>query len=445
MAQFIPFKGILYNPEKVANLSDVVTPPYDVISEQEQNQYYERHPYNMIRLILNKPTPSDTPLNNPHIRSAQFFKQWTSERILIRDQMPAFYLTSVTFPTYRNNHITRYGLIGLVRIEPFEKGIILPHEKTFSRVRSERFELMKTCHTNYSPIFSLFMDTNGDVFQLAKSAVESYHPDMDFYDDKGHHHRLWRITNHDTNQVISNIMRDKKIFIADGHHRYETAMDYRNWIAQQTPDFSESHPANYVMMYLTSMQDPGLMILPAHRMLKEIKQEKKDQFIQIASRFFHIQSFPFKTHTYEKVRSECISQLTSNQFNNTLGVFIHGQNEMYLLTLKDRVMDKLYAHELPESLRYLDVSVLTRLIFMEILGFDHLWLDNDQLISYSSIAEQALDAAYHGACDAAFILNPTRIDQVRRVAEEGLIMPRKSTYFYPKVITGQVINSLIPE
>jgi len=441
MAKIVPFKGILYNPDKIHDLSDVATPPYDVIPEEDQCYFYDCHPQNVIRLILGKIAENDSPGNNCHTRAAACFNQWRSEKVLIRDHSPAFYLTSVEFP-FEDGMITRFGLIALVRLEPFEKGIVLPHEKTFSKVKSERLELMKVCHSNFSPIFSLYSDQDG-VLSSLKASVSDKTPDNVFTEKRnGHKHKMWRITDPEVNRYVSDAMKESRIFIADGHHRYETALNYRDWVAAKTPDFSENHPANYVMMYLSSMEDPGVVILPAHRMLKGLEPHLTAEFIQKAGTYFDVVRVSYSEKEYSRIKTEFLSKLKSETDKTVFGVSVKNTRELYLLTLKPGVMKQMFGDEIPDALRHLDVTVLTRLIFMEMLGFDQAGLDNEKLIAYYSIAEDALDAPGLGKCDISFILNSTKIEQVRDIALKGLIMPRKSTYFYPKVITGQVMNGL---
>ena len=265
---------------------------------------------------------------------------------------------------------------------------------------------------------------------------------MNFVDDKGQRHQLWRITDKAVQHNFCKDMEAQNLFIADGHHRYETALNYRNWVASNNPDFDENHPANYVMMYLCSMEDPGLIILPAHRILRSVQDSKLDGFIEKAQKYFNITTIPISVNNKEKTKMEFISSLKANASTNSIGVFMANRQAYYLLVLKPNIMSQLFGHELSNSLQSLDVIVLTRLIFIEILGFDQASLDNEKLISYSSVANQALAAVETDENDIAFILNSTKIEQVRKIAEEGLIMPRKSTYFFPKVITGQVINNL---
>lgn len=440
MARIIPFRGILYNPDKIHNFGDVATPPYDVISKQEQLDFHNQHPYNIIQLILNKQAENDTNKNNSYTRAAGLYNDWLSKNILVQDDSPSLYLTSVEF-SIKNKTIIRYGLIALVGLEPFDKGIVIPHEKTFSKVTAERFELIKNCHANFSPIFGIYSDQN-NILDLLKNAAGTKAPDMEFTDTHGLKHKLWRITDTSIHNHITDAMKEKKLLIADGHHRYKTALKYKKWISEITPGFNADHPANYVMMYLSSMEDSGLIILPAHRILKEVQNSDLTTFIQKTENYFEITTIPFDEKSMENASVKFISALRSNSSKNTIGVFIKNRQEFYLLTLKPQIMKQMFGKEIPASLRNLDVTVLTRLILMEILGFDQSRLDNVKLITYSSCDKQAIKEVASGRCDISFILNPTKIEQVRDITRQGLIMPRKSTYFYPKVITGQAINKL---
>lgn len=440
MAEIAPFNGIRYNKAKVGDLTAVVTPPYDVISPEAQQAFYERHPNNVVRLDFNRETENDTAGNNRYTRAASFFGQWCADGTLQRDEAPAFYITTVSFPL-EGKEVVRHGLTVLVRLEPFEKRVVLPHEKTFSKVKTDRLDLMKACHANFSPIFTLFPDRE-NVLSLVQGAVAGKPAEMDITDDDGVRHRMWPVVDPDLHNRIATELRDKQFFIADGHHRYETALNYREWVSRNDPTFDDTHPANYVMMYLCSMADPGLIVLPAHRLLIDVPQAAMDGFSELAASFFEIDVFPFSPASYEETKTEFTLELGRRSDANTIGVLIKNRQEFLLLTLKPGVMEERFGNKLETTLRELDVTVLTHLVFMEMLGFDQARLDNDKLIAYSSKASQALDLVCNGLQDMAFLLNPTKIEQVRRISEEGLIMPRKTTYFYPKVITGMVFNSL---
>lgn len=439
MAEIRPFRGILYNKEQVHDLSAVVAPPYDVISARAQDDLYARHDCNVIRLILGKSQNGDQGQHDVHERASRCFNQWMERGVLSRDATSALYLTSVTF-LVDGQSISRFGIISQVRLEPFEKGIVLPHERTFSKVKSERMQLMQACHANFSPIFGLYSDDNGILARL-QSHVEHLAPDMDITDSQGLGHRLWRLSDTRLLDFVAQSMENKRIYIADGHHRYETALNYRNWVKARNPDLSENHPSNYVMMSLSSMEDPGLVILPAHRLLKKVPQAHLADLLNKAAEYFEIHSFPFDS-SREGALSAAGAFLKDQAPKNAFGVFLKDHEEIKVLVLKAGVMDRCYADE-PPPLRNLDVTVLTRLLMMKLLGYDQSRLDDESKITYRTTADSAVQAVMQEEADLAFILNPTRIEQVQRVAEHGLIMPRKSTYFYPKVISGQVMNLLL--
>ena len=442
MAEIIPFKGILYNTEKIKNISDVVTPPYDIISDKERDAFYDRHPNSAVRLDKGKPANSDTDQDNPHTRAAAYFQNWMKDGILVKDSDPALYLTAVEF-NVADKPVTRFGLIARVRLEPFENGVVLPHETTFSKVKTERLELIKTCRANFSQIFSIFPDQT-NILGLLTSCVKDMSPVFDFKDDAGHRHKLWRITDPSIHQKISDAFNEKKLFIADGHHRYETALNYRKWLVENNPEFTADHPANYTMMYLCSIQDPGLVILPTHRLLTTISEETKNSFLQKAGTFFDIEKHPFDPSDLVTTQQQLDQAMAASGGEHKFGVFIKDRQAFYVLKLKTDVMDNVFGSEIEAPLKELDVIVLTRLIFVKLLGFDDDMLDNHDLINFSSKKIDAITAATAGTHDMTFILNPTTNDQVTRIAEKGLIMPRKSTYYFPKAISGQVMRSLTP-
>ncbi len=442
MADIFPFRGIRYNTDKINDLAKVATPPYDVISEEEQDMYYERHPNNVIRLDKGKPSANDDDQDNPYTRAAEYFNNWLTEGILVKDESPCFYLTSVEF-SINGQTFTRYGLIARVRLEPFENGVILPHEETYSKIKSERLELMKACHANFSHIFSIYTDKDNIMGRL-KSVIADAPPEVAFSDDAGHHHKMWCITDDKVQASVTESIKERRLFIADGHHRYETALSYRDWLAGQTPDFGPDHPANFIMMYLCSIEDPGLIILPTHRLLTDVSTAERNTFVQKAEPYFTVKRFAFDKDRddQEKARSQMLAEMKSDPDKHIIGGYIKGYDEFYTFTLKPDVMKQKFEAEIPEPLRELDVTVLTRIVLTELLEFDHKDLDDETLISYTSNATEAIEAVDSGDAEMAFILNPPSNEQVRQIAEAGYTMPRKTTFYYPKAVTGQVMNSL---
>jgi uncharacterized protein (DUF1015 family) len=438
MAIVKPFKGIRYNTDKL-EISKVVTPPYDVISEEEQNAYYTCDPYNIIRLILGKHLKGDDKTKNRYSRALECYSAWQQDDYLIRDDQPALYLTSMDFSIDHKTY-KRYGLIALVRLEDFKTGVVKPHEKTFSNVKSERLKLMIACQANLSPVFSLFPDHDRFVLDTLLHSVENLTPELAFDDDKNQSHKLWRILDPEVHATIEKAMSDKPIFIADGHHRYETALQYLSYLEQQQGKLPDSHPARYIMMYLSSMDDPGLVIRPAHRQLTTVPDNCLTDFLNNVTQYFDVKTLPFDAHTKTDVLERFTHELSEGKDLHRLGAYCKNHSAFILLTLKPDVMSD--EKEIPPALRDLDVTLLTQIIFERILELDKKSLDDENKITYTTSIEQAVENVDQGKCDMVMLLNPTRIDQVEAVANSGLTMPRKSTYFFPKVITGLVINDL---
>jgi uncharacterized protein (DUF1015 family) len=438
MAELRPFEGLRYTRPTADRMADVVAPPYDVISARQQASLHRRHPHNVVRLELGLAGTLDNPRDNPHTRAAAAFHAWQSEGILAADRPAALYLTEVDFEKGHRRH-TRYGLIGRVRLEPFERGIVLPHERTFSAVKSERLGLMKACHANFSPIFALFPDRGG-LFDTLCHLADTRPPDQDFHAADGQRHRLWKLSAQAVCRRVAEDLSGVPLFIADGHHRYETALAYRDALAERTPGFSPEHPANFVMMSLSSMADPGVVILPAHRLLHGLSDLQPEAFIRRAEAFFELRRFEAGPGRLPTAFAAALQGEPDGR--HRLGVVLAADRTPWLLTLKPGVMAVRYGDEMAPALQALDVSVATRLVLRDLIGFSPQDLDDHERIDYASGLDEAYAAVCSGGCDLALMLNPTPIGQVRKVAEAGLIMPRKSTYFYPKVISGQVFYRL---
>ncbi|MBU2490030.1 MAG: DUF1015 domain-containing protein [Proteobacteria bacterium] len=438
MASIRPFHGILYDSEKIPDLSLVATPPYDVISPEMREDYYRRHENNIIRLILGKGCEGDTDQDNPHTRAGAYLSRWLTEGVLARDPEPALYLTSQTFDL-EGRPVTRLGLLAAVRLSPFEEGVIRPHEKTFSKVKSERLALMRQTRVNDSPVFALCPDPDQDLFAFyeARAAGE---PDRVFTDDTGQVHRMWRLGSPEDASLAASLFADRCLVIADGHHRYETALNFMRETEAREGSLPEDHPARFVMIYLCSMADPGLVILPAHRMVHRLPQGAADRFFEQAGEFFDLRVLPEKADSKEAAR-EITRALAVEKDRVSMAAVFSGRAPV-VLTVKDGVMDRLYGDELPGPVRGLDVTVLARLVFMDLLSLTAGDLDDATLMHYTVQAPELVEKIRSGVHEAGFVLNPTGIQDVRQVAEAGFTMPRKSTYFFPKAITGLAMKGL---
>lgn len=443
MPQVRPFRGVLYNPEKVPDLKEVITPPYDVISAVEQEAYHERHPQNMIRLVLGRIYPGDAEYDNRYTRAAASFRKWLEAGILKQDQEPAFYVTEIDFELDGPIR-TRFGFIVRVRLESFENGGILPHEKTFSTVKADRMRLMEQCQANFSPIFSLFPDPDNCIVERLRGAIRKAAPDMAFTDLKGYHHRLWRVTSQQVHEEVEKKLAGRRLYIADGHHRYETALSYRNRFMARRPELGPDAACNYVMMSLSSMEDAGLAIRPVHRVICGVEEKAVETFVDTAGRYFEIETLGFDGAERSKVEKTFLERVKSGAHQQVIGAALHKSKAFYVLQLKEAAKDAL-SQATPAPLKKLDVTVATQLILQDILGLGSAALDDESRILYVSRADDALKAIHEAQCPIALILNPAKLRQIQEVSEAGLMMPRKSTYFYPKVMTGLVINKMNDE
>jgi uncharacterized protein (DUF1015 family) len=443
MGDIAPLRGYRYNQEVVPDLAAVVTPPYDVISPAAQEIYYRRHPYNMVRLILENREPGDTEEHNWFTRAAEELRAWREQRILLRDPQPALYDYEIDYSELPGLTKTRQGFICLVRLQEFSHGSIRPHERTFAATKSERLKLMCACNANLSQIFALYPDP-ADVVRGQLRVGREERPVMAFADEAGIRHRLWRVTAPEVIKGVAALMEEKPLFLADGHHRYETALAYRELMRAKYHDRGEKASFNYVLMYLASMNQDGLTILPTHRLFGRLPEFQLDSFLEAAGRYFEVEPFPFDSARREQVLESFLASLRGAGSRHFVGLYTAEAGAFVLLKLRADVDSRAWRDHLPGPLHHLDVVVLTELVLKRLLRVDEKTLGDERQIHYSHDGREAVRLVDSGAYQVAFLINPTRVDQVQEVASAGLIMPHKSTYFYPKVIDGSVLHLLDP-
>jgi uncharacterized protein (DUF1015 family) len=444
MAIVAPFKGLTYNFQQRQDLFRLVAPPYDVISEEEQTRYYQTDPHNVIRLILGKKRTGDSDWDNVYTRAADYFQRWQSDGSLIRSKEPCLYVAAMTYdPGNGEPERVRWGIIALVRIEDPASGVILPHERTFSAHKDDRLRLFRACNAQFSQIFGLYEDPDNTVLDACSEALTSP-PQMDFRLEDGTRHRLWILNRRALYKKVSEGMADKSIFIADGHHRYETSRNYRDMMRARYGQRPANRSYEFVMMYLSSMNDKGLSILPSHRLVKRVPGFEAGSFLEKAARWFDVEAFPITVQSAPQASAELKQRLEKAGGNRTaFGWYLHDSDQWYLLSLKPGMRAEM-GDDLHPSLKALDVLVLSRLIFQKGLGFSKEDLDDEEIFQYQSNISTAVAGVASGKHHMAFFLNPTRMAHVTEVAGNGLVMPRKSTYFYPKVLTGLVLNKIDP-
>ncbi|MDN3514640.1 MAG: DUF1015 domain-containing protein [Candidatus Brocadia sp.] len=435
MAIIKPFRGLRYNQDVVKDISAVVTPPYDVISPQEQERYYQIHPNNIIRLDLGKDLPGDTEDANKYTRAAEFLKSWRESGILKQENAPAIYIYDQEFLS-GNRWLVRRGFIALVKLEPFDKGSIYPHEQTLPGPKADRLKLTQSCRANLSSIFALFPDEN-NVIDTFLSTIAITKPDMDFPDDTGVKNKLWAIKERQIIDTLISLMKEKPLFIADGHHRYETALVYKEQMHKKNGISGDDVPSDYVMMVCVSMNNNGLKILPAHRLVRNIKDYRPDRILQSLQESFKAEPLGKGCKT-----EEFMSSLSNEAKGHTFVMYIGQDDTYYKLRLSnEKLLDAVFAKDHPEW-RHLDAGILHGVIIGKILGINSTDVTIKDYVKYVKDEAEAVSLVKSGQYQLAFFLNPTRIEQVREISIARKVMPPKSTYFYPKLITGIVINSL---
>jgi uncharacterized protein (DUF1015 family) len=437
MPEIKAFKGTFYNPQKIDDLAAVTAPPYDVITAAEKQELLNRSPYNVIRLILGK-AAAEMGGKRPEsefIEAAAIFRRWLDEGILVTDPEPAIYDLEEEF-TAVGKHYCRRGFIARLRLE--NDGQVRPHEKTMSAPKEDRLELTRHCQANFSQFFTLYDDPGS---KLEKS-LEKARPDQPLfsYSADGITRRLWRITDPQTLAQARQQMAGQEIFIADGHHRYETALLYQREQLKANPDATGNEPWNFVMSYFSSMSSPGLAILPTHRLLSNFPLPEAAELQKRLQSYFHIEECQVDIRQPEAA-AQLLRELEKNSDQPGFIVVSANLPRPLHLTLQPESAAEILG-QLPSSLAELDVSVLQQLVFSHILEISSADMEQQRYTRYTQDAGEALTAVANGQADLAVLLNATRIGQVSEVARQGEKMPQKSTFFYPKLATGLIISRL---
>ncbi len=440
MAKIAPFRGIVYNQTKAGNLEALVCPPYDIISPSGQQELYDKSRYNVVRLEFGQDTPQDTDRDNRYTRAATLFNQWLQSGVLLQSDTPAIYVYEMEH--IRGGVIRRLrGFVCRVKIEDFDSGVVLPHENTLSGPKADRLNLLRTCRANFSHIYSLYSDPEARISSILAKITRPAGTEVSNGD--GALHRLWTMTDKADIDAISREMADKSFFIADGHHRYETALNFRNEQRKAAGTFSGNESYNFVTMYLARLEDPGLTILPAHRALFNLPAFNERKFEDDLNRFFNMERFDFDERSEPAYRSKVIDKMAAQaEESHVFGMRLKGHNSYYLLTLRNETdMDRLIPDKSP-AYRKLDVSILHHLVIDKLLGVK---METHKLgtnIDYLKEASEAVKRVQEGSADVIFFMNPTKVSEVKNVAAAGERMPQKATYFYPKLLTGLVMNKI---
>ena len=440
MPTVIPFRGLRYDPLHVGNLSQVITPPYDDIDSSLQDQCYEQHPANVIRLECNRDEPGDNAHSNKYTRAARFLRQWQKEGVLIQEPTAAFYVYHQEFQTDGRTRL-RSGFLARVRLEPFGAGSVYPHEETTDSAKQDRLLLTRACMTNISPVLGLYPDPQGDVQSLLDEAIKGQ-PHIEATDAQGVRGMLWPVTDETLSAKVSGLIGPHPTFIADGHNRYETACNYRDEVAtcwtkeHNGQPFPADHPANYVLMMLVRLTDPGLMVMPSHRLFTEAIVPTAVDLHDRLSGCFQMRTLWKGPEAAKQVWSE----MEFDDQQGTLGIYTAGDKAWTLIRLNDHGqarMEQLASTHSP-TWRALGVSILHHLLVGDLLAGK----PNAPPPQYVHQLTDVVDGIGSGQCQMAALVMPPTIGDIRTVSDAGERMPTKSTYFFPKLTSGIVLNPL---
>jgi uncharacterized protein (DUF1015 family) len=433
MAEIIPFKALRYDPDQV-KLEDVLTQPYDKITPEMQSKYYEKSTHNLVRIILGKAGETDTDTFNVYTRAAEYLHDWRSGSILKQDTEPSIYAYSQTFTVPGTRDLQeRRGLIALGRIHDYTDGVVYRHEQTLSKPRADRLNLLRATRAHFGQIFMLYSDPSNEIESLLRAKTEE-DPDISMLDEYETLHRVWRVHDPALIQTVQQKMQDKKLLIADGHHRYETALAYRNERRSETGSSDPKAPYEFVMMTLIPMESRGLVILPTHRIVHGLLDFDRERMLEVAGQFFDIDRIDLRTES-----RSATTLLGEAGENGTAFVAVTRQGPYLMRAKQDAIQNAL--RDLPALQRELDVVQLHRVMLERVLGISEEAIRNQENVRYERDAFEAISWVRQGA-NVAFLMNPAKIEQVRDIAFNGEVLPQKSTDFYPKLLSGVAIYAL---
>ena len=425
MAEIKAFKGMRYSGDAGA-ICQLCCPPYDIISDTQRQEFLDTNPNNIIRLELPKG-------DEPYKTASEILKMWQDKGVLVKEDTPAIYIYEEEFTAYGVRKSIK-GIIARVKVEEFSKGIILPHEFTLSKAKEDRFNLMKATNCNFSQIYALYMD---EAHTTLNTIDDNSKDDavLEFTDNDNVTHRLWIVTDEAVIEKLVADFADRKLYIADGHHRYETALNYRNY-CRENGISKEGDAQDYQMIYLVDMEHPGLVVFPTHRLVRDLESFNKENILEQCKDYFEVE----EKSDVENMEKDL--DVLYQQGKKAFGFFCGGDSWVQL-TLKSFDSIKELLPNLSKASQELDVTVLHTLILEKIFGIDKENMANQINLTYTKYFREAIDGVNNKEFQCAFILNPTRVTEIRDVALAGEKMPQKSTYFYPKMITGMVMNELV--
>lgn len=435
MIRIAPFRGVFYNQKKIKDLGKVIAPPYDVISKEEQDRLYKKSPYNFVRLDLSQEPDAYNAV-------AQLLGEWQAQGILERDEAPAIYFSAHRFKLKSGEQKLRHGFFALTELQDPATGEIRPHEKTLDAPKEDRLKLMLASQAQLSPIFALYAQPNQTINRMLTVAVEGVAPFIEVEQDNGDELRLWRITDSALIRKVQREMQNQPLLIADGHHRYEATFNYRNHMRAERGQGNGQEAFNFIMTYFANMNDDNVVILPTHRLVRGYAHKPFLELEEALQAYFYVEQHP---KTPEGKISFLKALKTAAKKHRVIGASFKRDPRYLILRLKNkRIMQRL-AKDLSAPLRELDVSTLHLLILEHILGMTPEQQVSGETIRYSQDEDAVLQALEKEDFQAAFLLNASKAAEILTIASGGEKMPQKSTYFYPKLPSGLIVNKIDPE
>jgi uncharacterized protein (DUF1015 family) len=433
MAEIRPFRALRYNTKVVGGLDRVVTQPYDKVSPEMQARYYDLSPYNLVRIIRGRQNPADSADDNVYTRAASHLRRWINEGVLTGDPEPGIYACDQEFAVPGSPEVfrKRRGFIALGRVEDYSAGVVHRHEETLSGPKADRLELLKATRAHCEQLFMLYSDPAGEIEQAIQHAAANLPPQI-VTDEYGGKHSLWRLSEPETVSFITSAMRQRKLVIADGHHRYETAVAYRDYCRSEgrTDDRAE-----FVMMTFIRKENEGLLILPTHRAVHSLPSFEWSSFLSAAQQYFHGERIQAPGASAEGRRGFTSALAEAGRRTPALGVYA-GRDKLALLRMRSELDLAAALPDLPAGLRQLDVVILHRLLIEQVLGIDRRAVREEKNLHYVREWDEALRQVDEGKAQVSFLMNPTPIAGVWDNALAGHPLPQKSTDFYPKLLSG---------
>jgi uncharacterized protein (DUF1015 family) len=440
MATILPFRGVRYNLELTPDLSPVVTQPYDRIGPELWEAYHRQHRHNFVHLILNRALSGDKGTVNPYTRAASLYRQWREESVLIQDGVPAWYVQRQTWQSPEGRLVTRTALLAALELTPFDEGIVLPHERTLQAPIADRLQLLQATGVHLEPVFLLYPDPGNQVNRMLESAIDGRPPDVTARElhERDVLQQQWVVGDPALIAAVQAALQPRRgLVIADGHHRYQTALAYRQAMREVHPYAPRPALHDFVLAALVSMDDPGLRILPTHRLVHSCPALSVTELLARAGDSFEVCPMSDRAGLLAPTGSGLAALPAAGQGRHAIGFASPQQQSLWVL--KDvGVMDELAPQHLP-AWRELDVSILHRLVLEKMLGLTPESIARQENLRYLRDPQAGYRALDEGQAQCLFLLNPTPLAQVRACAEAGERMPQKSTDFYPKMISGMVV------